>query len=291
MGRFRFVGLLLAVCALGAAGLAVAGQRDKEPPPPVPLSAGAGPVGYTLADSGPISLPDDSQTSGTAMCPSGTVVWGGGSIITSSDLRANLNSSYPLTTERGWKAYATNRSGAPTTFRVRAVCAKQPLGYKIVKKTFSMPAFWQSGGVANCPSGSEALSGGGLSSSRDLLIWLNSTFPTINSGGPAGWATQFNNAGSVATAKLTVYAVCAKPPNGFSIGVSDKVNSADHEDHDSFNCTNPSPVAIGAGVYSSSKNERVNINGLAPRADGVDSYENNNGSDDERIATYGICVS
>src|SRR5581483_8605881 len=99
MGRLMFaVALAVAAAALVVAGLAAAGhssRRDKEPPPGPSLPAAA-PTGYSQIDTGALPLPDDSEVSAQATCPAGTVVWGGGVVIESTDVRANVNSSYPL---------------------------------------------------------------------------------------------------------------------------------------------------------------------------------------------------
>ena len=233
------------------------------------------------------------------MCfPSGTVVWGGG--VTIDGVEGRVNSSYPLATARGWQAYVSNPTAHSMAFYVYTVCAHQPAGYKIVAKAgYLVPAGWGSSGIAVCPAGSVALSGGGLSSSRALDISLNSTQPTLGEtrGGLAGWQTALTNQGaSVGNAKLTVYVVCAKPPAGYELRFNSSTNGAGQLDVATSSCVPADKVVVGVGVYSSEK-YWTTVNALVPNIGGGGGggeglvAVNNGGPKPADLLTVAICVS
>lgn len=128
------------------------------------LPAGA-PKGYIVVNSGALTAANGTQTFGSAACPAKTVVYGGGVIITSSSLAANVNTSWP-DGDTDWAADVNNASGAATTFTVYAICAHKPKGYKVIESGGVVnPAGSQNVAVAYCPSGLKVFGGGGYSTS------------------------------------------------------------------------------------------------------------------------------
>lgn len=316
MRRWRLFGALVVVgCGLVVVGLAVAGQLsggslpvpgspaapagaasagDKVPPSAPAGPSPSAPSGYVRVVSGAISSPDGTQVSGQATCPSGTVVWGGGVFVSSSSTNASVNSSYPLPTKRGWKAWVNNTSGAATDFTVTAVCAAQPLGYKIVAKTVPTTPVWNDTATANCPAGAAALSGGGLASSRDLSTNLNSSHPTFGDlyGRSAGWQTDLNSYySSGSAAKLTTYVICAKPaPAGYtSSGATVTVAAGAQTNPGDSTTSCPAGVATGAAAWSGAK--EGNLNTLTVGSSFAQLYANNGSTHDEDTFIYVTCVS
>jgi hypothetical protein len=286
------VALAVAASGLVVAGLATAGhssRRDKQPPPGPSLPAAA-PTGYVQIDSGELPLPDSSALSGQATCPAGTVVWGGGVVIASTDIHANVNSSYPLASKKGWLAWVDNTSGADTTFHVYAVCAKQPAGYKIVAKKVLIVPKGTTTGHATCPAGAVALSGGGYLPVRSTEINLSDSHPTLAEryGSVAGWVTDV-----VSTIggndKLTAYVVCAKPaPAGYEVRQESVKLDAGTQQGTTADCSS-GKVVTGAGSFTSGKLARVNtLEAIGP---GAGAWANSDDEYDQKLVVYGICVS
>jgi hypothetical protein len=262
-------------------------------------AAAAGPVGYVLVDSGDKTAPEGEQAGATANCPAGTVVWGGAVWNTDMDsLGVNVNSSYPLATKKGWQGYVNNQTHSDETFRVFAMCAKQPPGYKIVKKTFPLPIDDQVGGFVFCPAGSAALSGGGSTTSRSVDVSMNSTYPVLNGTAAPGWSTAMNNDSGDTRAKFDSYVICAKPtPAGYEIKSGFDNNFAGSRGGVvGLECSSGN-VPVGAGAWSSSKERTVSFHGLFPFADGAAGngaspvLENNASTYDAKLWAYVICVS
>ncbi|HKP17736.1 MAG TPA: hypothetical protein VJT84_04595 [Gaiellaceae bacterium] len=197
-----------------------------------------------------------------------------------------------MPTKRGWKAWVNNTSGGATTFNVTAVCAAQPLGYKIVAKTVTTTPIWNDTATANCPAGAAALSGGGLASSRDLRTNLNSSHPTVGEfyGRPAGWQTDLNSYYNTGAAKkLTTYVVCAKPaPAGYTTG-GDTFTVATGAQSGATTACPSGGVATGAGAWSGAK--EGNLNTLTLGSNFAQAYGNNNSTHDEDVFVYVTCVS
>lgn len=62
-----------------------------------------------------------SPSTGTATCPAGTFVVGGGAIVSNESL-AFVNDSGPNATRNGWTATGFGEPGAGTTMNVTAIC-------------------------------------------------------------------------------------------------------------------------------------------------------------------------
>lgn len=302
MRRVRwFAGLAVLACGLAAVASAGANKPAPVPgekaPPPVsaPVSGAAAPMGYIEVDSSHITLPAGGQLHGTVSCPAGTVVWGGGVFVNSAEVTAGVNGSYPLGNTRGWQGDVFNLSSSETYFYVSAICAKQPAGYKIVKKSFANPALLQSGGLAACPATATVIGGGGSSSSPATSISINSSYP-YNVIGKSGWVTEMNNASGDSHPTMATYAVCARKPAPGGLlfdypSSSPESNPAGQQVGESANCPG-SGVVISGGMQSSSNELNVNINATYPGAPTVwTTYQNNGSSLDQTFKVYAVCVS
>ena len=104
--------------------------------------------------------------------------WGGGVGFTGGVAGAgeNINTSAPA--GGGWEGRFNNSGTRPdATFRVDAICARQPAGYTTTFTTVDNPPGAQSAAVAVCPAGTRLLSGGTLSTADTVDVQLLSAWP------------------------------------------------------------------------------------------------------------------
>ena len=208
--------LFLSVGVIGVSGSALAAVPTPLTPahslsgkPPATLARPAPePPGYTVVTNN-FSARNGSQSFGTADCPAGTVVWGGGAEIGTASLDANIGTSVPNGSGE-WAVFVNNVSGADTDFNVYAICADQPSGYVIESNKVDDPAGRQSGAKASCPKRTVVLGGGGVSSSPYPSVNLNSSWPTVVKH-IGSWNVDMNNASSL-DASVGAYVVCGRTP-------------------------------------------------------------------------------
>ena len=95
-----------------------------------PLLAGALELeGYNVT-SASFSAPNGTQSSGSVSCPAGTVAYGGGVLLASTNLSADVNSSWPAS-DTEWSAKVNNTTGSaqpspctrPAPTRRRITCS------------------------------------------------------------------------------------------------------------------------------------------------------------------------
>lgn len=295
MSGIRVLAALTVVgCAFvvaGSAGADEPGPPGGKEPPQAPVTVGAaGPPGYVVVASGFVPVPGSALEHASVSCPAGTVVFGGGVNFSSDSLAVNVNSSYPLGTQ-GWQGWVSNATGAATSFKVSAVCAKQPAGYQVVKKTFPNPGLSQTGGAVACPATALVLAGGGYSSSRDLFVNMNGTYPFY--GDRYGWVTEMNN-GSSSYATVATYAICAKKPGPAGLAYFGALtpNPDGSQSLGEVDCgAHSGRVPIGGGVRSYSKSLDVNVNSSYPVGSAWRVYENNSSGGDSLVAVSAVCVS
>jgi hypothetical protein len=287
---------LVATAALGTTtGIAKTGHLGAPAAPgagkPAPeVQAAAKPTGYTVV-SASFSAPNGQQTFGSVTCPATNKgvtrdPLGGGVVITSNSLSANINSSFPVST--AWETYVDNNSGADTSFTVYAVCATPHKHYAVVSNSVSNPSGVQNSAIAACPSGTKVTGGGGYNSSGDLAVNINTSIPSGN-----GWRVDANNAGAGANS-LTSYAVCSASwpaKTGYHVAVGTaQTNAAGAETLASVSCSSGQSV-LGGGGFSSSGSTAVNMNTTVPSGAGWAVYENNASSSSASITAYAICAT
>ena len=196
--------LLSAVAAGTAASPAVAARHS-------PAAAGQ-PPGYQIVHSGPFSAPPGAVSSGSATCPTGTVVWGGGTAFsTGFGPHSVINTSEPNGTG-GWAAKVSNSGTSTAQFNVDAICANKPTGYKIVSRTVDNLPSTQSHATATCPLLDVLLGGGTLSTSSQVGAVLTSAWPRTSVK-----FTGYMYNGTTTDAKFTVSAICGRKPTGYMI--------------------------------------------------------------------------
>jgi hypothetical protein len=282
----RMLALTAAVAATGVVGATTAAAKTGELGSPT--IAGAKPAGYLIV-SASFTANNGVQTRGTVACPKkGSVArmpQGGGGIIASSSLSANLNSSFP--NGNTWNVDVNNNSGASTTFVVYAVCAVPGKKYQVVSASVTNSAGVQSSATAVCPSGTKVLGGGGFSSAGSVFVNINTSLPTSN-----GWRVDENNA-TATSVTVTAEAVCSaqskKAHYGITIGAP-VTNAAGAETHAEALCPS-GRVELGGGGFSGSGSTSVSMNGSSPFAGGWSVYENNGSASDTTITAYVVCAS
>ena len=131
------------------------------------------PQGYTTQFSA-VDNPPMTQVSAVAMCPTGTVLLGGGVLSTSDSVNAFATSAFP----RGPHAYAGsmwNGTARDEKFDVFAICGAKPPGYTIVRssETLTVAATTDIASGASCPKGTSLISGG---------VNVTNARPTVNIG-------------------------------------------------------------------------------------------------------------
>jgi hypothetical protein len=245
------------------------------------------PKGYTVAFA-TYDAPSGEQSTGTAVCPSGTVVWGGGSAIESptdtSTLLADMNTSAPFGVS--WVARVSNTSGSDLEFVVQAVCAKQPAQYTIKSKQADNAAGTQSYTKASCPKGTVLLGGGGSSGSDDLSVNMNSSFPFVSHKNIGSWVVNSNN-GSGSDASVTAVAICATQPKGYEMQTSTVDDPPGGQGSTVTGCTAGEP--IGGGALSNGGGLNVNI-GSSFVYGGWGVIENNTSPSLYSVTDYSICA-
>ena len=149
---------------------------------------------------------------GQERCPTGKVVWGGGTgFLGTPGPGEAISGSVPVGTG-AWEGHVDNLLSQPPDFRVDAFCANKPKGYKVITKTVANPAGPETLATVGCPKNTVVLSGGALSTSQSALADVTSAFPI---GQTKFRGTVFNGTGSAAS--LQVYGVCAAKPAGYKI--------------------------------------------------------------------------
>jgi hypothetical protein len=288
----------LGVCALALAGSAAA-SPGKSPvigePSGTPASGklaapaadalvGRKPRGYVQVVGPTTAIGAGLQVRATVACPVGKVPAGGGGVIASSDLRANINSSFP--TVNGWAIDVNNGSGAATTASARVTCIIQPRKYVQISVGDLNVAGIETDATAFCPIGTVVLGGGAESNAVDQRVNLNSSFPL--SGGN-GWRTSMNN-GSPSDQFVTTFAICAKQPLGYAVAQGVNVRNLAGAESSAFASCAGNAVPLGGGPASFADDLHVNINSLRPEAHGWTSFENNASPFAAPLSTRVVCA-
>ncbi len=283
----RMFALTAAVAATGVAGATTADAKTASSGSPT--LAGAKPAGYLIV-SATFAAPNGAQTRGTAVCPKkGTAVrmpQGGGAVIESSSLGANINTSIPNGNE--WLVDVNNNSGADTNVVVYAVCAIPSKKYQqVVGSTATNPAGNQTTATVACPTGTKVLGGGGFSSTGSLAVNINTTIPAGN-----GWRVDENNA-SATSATVTAYAVCSAQARTahYGLTVGTPVTSAAGTETQAEAFCPSGRSSLGGGGFSNSGSTAVNMNSTSPITGGWSVYENNASGGDTTITAYVLCAS
>lgn len=277
-------GRVVARATVAPSGAAIA--RDKAPSGNAPMSTTKPPAGYVRVESAPFSVPGDIQGAGSVTCPGKKVPLGGGVSITSADLNANINSSYP--SGKNWVADVNNGSAATTTFTVYAICANKPAGYQVVHPApVTDAAGTQKGGFATCPGAKVPWSGGVFSTSGSLGANVNSSYPTGDTSHV--WNVFMNNSSSSDTS-FTPYAVCAARPHLYGQSFGTGTSNPASQDSALGTC-GQGQVVVGGGDYSSASSVFVNVNSTLPYTSTTwRTWVNDNTANSDSFLAYATCV-
>jgi hypothetical protein len=138
--------------------------------------------------------------------------------------------------------------------------ATLPYGYTVVTNESTAYAGSQSAGAATCPGTEQPVGGGAFSSSSDLSVNINSSYPDGQS-----WAVDIANASASDTTYYT-YAVCMNHSRYYRV-VKSVLTTAPVEwvTSQAANCPKGTAV-MGGGAYSNSPSVNVYINSTVPNA-------------------------
>jgi hypothetical protein len=242
------------------------------------------PNGLRIVASPLLDSPAGLQVRGTATCPGSKVAIGGAVFVASTDVLANVNSSFP--TANGWTGDVNNASGEATQFQVIAVCARRPKGYALVGSAVTPnPAGVQSTAVAFCPGGTAPLGGGVESFSFSTAVNINSTFPL---GQLAAWRADQNNATGAPTS-FAAFAVCGRIKGYTLIQTEDFAVEAGAQRFQLAECPAPT-VPLSAGVLFNTSDLRANLNGMRPDGSFWEIFVNNGSPFDATYGLFAVCA-
>jgi hypothetical protein len=285
---FRYGKVAVAVAAASLVGTATASAAATSTARVRP----AVPPGYTVVVTHSVAAPNGVQSEGFVLCPTGTVVLGGGEVLNSAAgaLRATVNSSWPGSST-SWDAQVNNFTGSAFTFDVWAVCANQPKGYLIVTSTASNPPGNESAAAATCPTGVglKVLGGGGWSNAGSVDVNMNSSWPvTTTKPTTYSWRVQENNTSTFA-ATVEAFAICGRAP-GYLISKG-KAATIGSGAKGAAQATCPATlVPMGGGPRDKNGSVFTNINSSLPAGGNWDVTISNADSVAHSVRVYVTCA-
>lgn len=258
------IGAALAIAAL-AAGAAVQ----------VASPASAAPSAVVSGGSATNSV---AKKTATAVCPSGTRVYGGGGDVTGGGHEVALTGLRPASVLAGGKFVDTftataeeDDTGYAANWAVYAyaICGAPQPSLSIQRATItSSPGTDRIEGSVSCPSGTAPLGLGAEIGNGAGNVVLNEAIGNYTVGPfgvPTGWAAAkafTDETGYRLTWTLTTYAVCAVPPPGLTYVFTDSAyNSVDKSA--SSECPLGTKV-YGAGGYLNYLAGQVHFDRLVP---------------------------
>jgi hypothetical protein len=286
--RFTSVGVLAAgLLGLGCLVASQPATAASRAPAASPLIGGYKVVTVTqTANAGAVST-------ATAACPSPKdVVGGGASGSANIGHLENIQSSYPSGTA-AWTATVTNTDSVNGTFTVYAICATVHGAYGTVfGQAVESPSGSQTGAVADCPTTTSALSGGGYNTLSVLGVDLNLEEPLAASPSPIdGFGSDTNNTSSSDDNATQAVAVCMTTPQGYEVVTGSNVTvPAQSQGSTSVSCPSGT-VVTGGGVFDQESSDTVDLNASFPAGETAwDIFENNPSSFSDPLTGYAICA-
>jgi hypothetical protein len=266
---------------------AVPSAAQASPAPRAVRSVGP-PAGYVIVST-TVDVPSGTEGVAHVTCPGTEVPAGGGVFVgtvtgSENSLGTDVNSSFPQ--GQSWVGRVSNVSGVDGSITVEAACIDMPLRYVVVSTTVDNPSGLETPGTATCPGTRKLLGGGSSASSGDLAVNINSTWPETG----RKWRTNMNN-GSGGDDKLTVYAICARRPQGYArVSSVPTPNPANTETQSGVFCPAPKR-ALSVGGFSTLSNLAVNtplislFGGVEPEY-----WANNASLAQNMIETVAVCA-
>ncbi len=176
---------------------------------PAALAATA-PPGYADVELYQTAAPGGFVVPLQVSCPTGTVVWGGGAGDLTPIIGETLAGSFAYGST-AWFGQYNNSSTLSRTFQADALCANRPKGYAQKHKTVDNPSGTLTAASVACPAGTVVLGGGAQTTADAPGSFIENTWPKTKT---AFAASNLNLTGN--DEKLTVVAVCAKQPAGYT---------------------------------------------------------------------------
>src|SRR5205823_4117953 len=172
------------------------------------------PAGYELR-TGSINLPHQHIADGEARCQDATYALLGGGVSTGDPQVHAFTTAPGLSSQPTWiSSYKSNysialpSSSSATTTAICAGLVEAPGRTEVTSASTSLGPKSKATLIANCPTGTKALSGG-LSSAQSPAYWFDSS----PSSGGGGWTAAVHNPQSPVepvTLSVTITVVCAK---------------------------------------------------------------------------------
>jgi len=159
-----------------------------------------------------------------ALCPEGTVVFGGGPTVVgegSREFGTIIRQTAPDSVLDGtlqlWRAAVLNFSPTPHTIALIAVCGNAPAGYEKVRRDVPVAANGVLRSTVLCSAGKVVLGGGAIALAFETgaqQTIVQESAPGTLSGRPL-WATTLRN-GSTAQ-NVALVARCSNAPTGYQV--------------------------------------------------------------------------
>jgi hypothetical protein len=167
---------------------------------------------YIFAESPPVTPP--GYYGGSAHCPAGTRVVGGGAEIGGNVAESRLTNTEPTppNAEGGnyWAAGIWNDSGPTKSIDVIAVCRQRKPAYR--SNSANVPVGRARTVGASCPRGTHVSAGGGYATGTIGGSYVNSSFPFDGRDrGKApddGWRVRIYNISNAPRSQIYAFAVC-----------------------------------------------------------------------------------
>jgi hypothetical protein len=183
-----------------------------------------------------------------------------------------------------WAGAVKNSSTTGSTFRVTAICAKRPQGYRVIQSPIvTNPAGTQTKAVATCPTGTMPLGGGGFTGSESTDVNMNGTAPKGRT-----WIVRENNEG-MTDETVGAIAVFGKL-HGYRVVKGAPFSVIHGLEAGSFaSCPAPT-VPVSGGVFSGSKSVFVNFAGSFRTGHEWDAFVNNSTEGDISSTAVAVCA-
>lgn len=231
-----------------------------------------------------VSVAAGSVGSVTAVCPTGSVVVGGG-----YQGGLNLIPHNNAMSGNGWIAFGKNTGTYSTLLDAYAICLWSSGGTSSwVVKEVTIPKNTTSGAEAICPSGSVVTSGGFTAPSDQSMKIIQNFKPSGN-----GWRVWAKNTSTSASKSLAVYATCLSGPNVTVTEVSrDYAIPAGVGLWGGGLATCPEgQILTGGGWATSGPNVKSSLSGITNTMDGWNTLAFNTTSSQQPFSTYAMCLS
>ena len=197
------MGLVGGCAAVAVAISALAASANAQP------FRATAPAGYQIVRAQLSAPPGLFDAGGQAVCPTGTVVWGGG---TANDFQNGTINTSEFSGSTAWNVRVNNNASNAEGFEVDAICAKKPKLYTFASHLVDDPAGARVRGSATCPTGTVLLSGSVLSEGDTTNIYLVSAWPVS-----AHTFSAVQENASTGDQPFDVLALCAQKPPGYGI--------------------------------------------------------------------------